>query len=101
MIDRFVAETSGLSEREKAIVLWWKDPVAGIFQVKRILPDGFVGENLINEVEYTIKPTTIPRQLEQIAEPGAFFRAKKFPQAIRNIFSRAYRIFLISRKKRY
>ena len=79
VIDRFVAETSGLSEREKAIVLWWKDPVAGIFQVKRILPDGFVAENLINEVEYTIKPTTIPRQLEQIAVPGAFFRAKIIP----------------------
>ena len=79
VIDRFVAETSALSEREKAIVLWWKDPVAGIFQVKRILPDGFVAENLINEVEYTIKPTTIPRQLEQIAVPGAFFRAKIIP----------------------
>ena len=62
VIDRFVSETSDLSEKEKAIVLRWKDPVVGLFQVKRALPDGFVAENLINEVDYTIKPTTIPQQ---------------------------------------
>ena len=79
VIDRFVSETSDLSEEEKAIVLRWKDPVGGIFQVKRVLPDGFVAENLINEVEYTIKPTAIPHQLERLAKPGAFFRAKIIP----------------------
>ena len=79
VIDRFVSETSGLSEKEKAVVLRWKDPVAGIFQVKRTLPDGFVAENLINEVEYTIKPTNIPRQLAQFALPGAFLKAKIIP----------------------
>ena len=79
VIDRFVSETSDLSEKEKAIVLKWKDPVVGLFQVKRTLPDGFVAENLINEVEYTIKPTTIPQRLEQLARPGAFFRAKIIP----------------------
>ena len=79
VVDRFVSETSDLSEKEKAIVLRWKDPVVGIFQVKRTLPDGFVAENLVNEVEYTIKPTTIPQRLEQLARPGAFFRAKIIP----------------------
>jgi hypothetical protein len=79
VIDRFVSETSDLSEKEKAIVLRWKDPVVGLFQVKRTVPDGFVAENLINEVDYTIKPTTIPRKLEQLARPGAFFRAKIIP----------------------
>jgi hypothetical protein len=79
VIDRFVSETTDLSEKEKAIVLRWKDPVVGLFQVKRTLPDGFVAENLINEVDYTIKPTTIPQRLEQLARPGAFFRAKIIP----------------------
>ncbi len=79
VIDRFVFETSGLSEKERAVVLRWKDPVAGIFQVKGTLPDGFVAENLINEVEYTIKPTNIPRQLSRFALPGAFFKAKIIP----------------------
>ncbi len=79
VIDKFVYEISDLSEKEKAIVLRWKDPVAGIFQVKTTLPDGFVAENLINEVDYTIKPTTIPHQLERLAKPGAFFRAKIIP----------------------
>ncbi len=88
VIDRFVAETPSLREEEKAVVLKWKDPVAGIFQVKRTLPDGFVAENLINEVEYYIKPTTIPRQLEQLAMPGAFIRAKIIPAGdVEYIFS--------------
>jgi len=34
---------------------------------------------LSNEFEYTIKPTTIPQRLEQLARPGAFFRAKIIP----------------------
>ncbi len=79
VFDRFIAETPDLSEKEKAIVLRWKDPVVGLFQVKRSLPDGFVAENLINEVDYTIKPTTIPQHLERLAGPGAFFRAKIIP----------------------
>jgi hypothetical protein len=79
VIDRFVSETSGLSEKERAVVLRWKDPVAGIFQIKETLPDGFVAENLINEVKYTIKPTSIPRQLPRFALPGAFFKAKIIP----------------------
>ncbi|MEW6375156.1 MAG: SEC-C metal-binding domain-containing protein [Thermodesulfobacteriota bacterium] len=79
VIDRFVSEISDLSEKEKAIVLGWKDPVAGIFQVKRTLPDGFVAKNLINEVDYTIKPTTIPQEFGRLAWPGAIFRAKIIP----------------------
>ena len=79
VIDRFVSETSDLNGKERAIVLRWRDPVVGLFQVKRALPDGFVAENLINEVDYTIKPTTIPQRFEQLARPGAFFRAKIIP----------------------
>ena len=79
VIDRFVSETPNLSEKEKAIVLRWKEPLVGLFQVKRALPDGFVAENLINEVDYTIKPTRIPLSLERSARPGAFFRAKIIP----------------------
>jgi len=79
VIDRFISETSSLSEKERAVILRWKDPLAGIFQVKRILFDGFVAENLINEVDYTIKPTTIPRQLTRFALPGAFLKAKITP----------------------
>jgi hypothetical protein len=79
VIDRFVAGTPDLSGDEKTIVLRWKDPVVGIFQVKGTLLDGFVAENLINEVDYTIKPTTIPQQFERLAKPGALFRAKIIP----------------------
>ena len=99
-IDRFVSETSDLSEKEKPIVLRWKDPVVGFFQVKRALPDGFVAENLINEVDYTIKPTTIPQQLERLAKPGAFFRAKIIPVSDNEyIFSGVQEFLDISEKE--
>jgi len=100
IIDRFVSETSDLSEKEKAIVLRWKDPVAGMFQVKRTLPDGFVAENLINEVDYTIKPTVIPPQLERHVKPGAFFSAKIIPVSDKEyIFSGAQEFLDISEKE--
>jgi hypothetical protein len=100
VIDRFVSETSDLSDKEKAIVLRWKDPVVGLFQVKRTLPDGFVAENLINEVDYTIKPTTIPQRLEQLARPGTFFRAKIIPASDSEyIFSGVQEFLDISEKE--
>ncbi len=100
VIDRFVSETSDLDEKEKAIVLRWRDPVVGLFQVKRTLSDGFVAENLINEVDYTIKPTAIPQRLEQLARPGAFFRAKIIPASDSEyIFSGVQEFLDISEKE--
>ena len=100
IIDRFVSETPDLRKKEKATVLRWKDPVVGTFQAKRTLPDGFVAENLINEVEYTIKPTTIPQRLEQLARPGAFFRAKIIPASDSEyIFSGVQEFLDISEKE--
>jgi len=100
IIERFVSETTDLSEKEKAIILRWKDPVGGIFQVKRAFPDGFVAENLINEVDYTIKPTTIPHQFERLAKPGAFFRAKIIPVSDNEyIFSGVQKFLNISEKE--
>ena len=100
ILDRYVSETPDLSETEKAVVLKWKDPVVGLFQVKRTLPDGFVAENLINEVDYTIKPTTIPQPLEQLARPGAFFKAKIIPASDSEyIFSGVQEFLDISEKE--
>lgn len=100
VIDRFVSETTDLGDKEKAIVLRWKNPVVGLFQVKRTLPDGFMAENLINEVDYTIKPTTIPQRLEQLARPGAFFRAKIIPASDSEyIFSGVQEFLDISEKE--
>jgi hypothetical protein len=99
IIDRFISETSDLSEKERAIALRWKDPVVGLFQVKRALPDGFVAENLINEVDYTIKPTAIPQQFERLAKPGSFFRAKIIPVSDKEYIFSGVQEFLNSSEK--
>jgi hypothetical protein len=80
VVDRFVSETHDLSEMERTIVLRWKDPVAGIFQVKRTFPDGFIAENLI---------------------PEHFSEPKSFLLVIRNTFSQVLRNSSIFQKKRY
>jgi hypothetical protein len=49
VIDRFVAGTPDLSGDEKTIVLRWKDPVVGIFQVKGTLLDAFVAGREFNK----------------------------------------------------
>ncbi len=79
IIDRFVAEAPRLSPDEKKIVLQWKDPVAGIFEIKELLPDGLVAENLINEVTYTIKPTVIVKELMNPGVRGKYLQAKIVP----------------------
>jgi hypothetical protein len=100
IVDRFVSDAPDLSQKEKAVVLKWKDPVTGFFQVKRTLPDGFVAENLINEVDYTIKPTTVPQGLERSARPGGIFRAKIIPASDKEyIFSGIQEFFDVSEKE--
>jgi len=55
---------------------------------------------LINEVDYTIKPTTIPHQFERLTKPGAFFRAKIIPVSDNEcIFSGTQEFLDISEKE--
>ncbi len=79
IIDSFVTDTSELSEDDKNIVLGWKDPIEGIFEVKKMLPDGLIAENLVNEVEYIIKPTIVISNFSRVFRKGVFFGARIIP----------------------
>ena len=56
IIETFVAERTDLPEQEREMILGWQDVTEGIFQVDRLLPDGFILYNLLNDLVYEAKP---------------------------------------------
>ncbi|MFF2039563.1 hypothetical protein ACFVVX_03985 [Kitasatospora sp. NPDC058170] len=52
VVDRFVAGRRDLSEADRALLLGWRDPVEGIFEVQRKDGDAVVLLNLVDDLEY-------------------------------------------------
>ncbi|MET8539848.1 hypothetical protein ABZW03_04200 [Kitasatospora sp. NPDC004799] len=52
VVDRFVAGRRDLSEDDRALLLGWRDPVEGVFEVRRKDGDAVVLLNLIDDLEY-------------------------------------------------
>ncbi|MCX4686645.1 hypothetical protein OG401_20420 [Kitasatospora purpeofusca] len=52
VVDRFLAGRRDLSEADRAMLLGWRDPVEGIFEVRRKDGDAIVLLNLIDDLEY-------------------------------------------------
>ncbi|MFE7527257.1 hypothetical protein ACFU7Y_16265 [Kitasatospora sp. NPDC057542] len=52
VVDRFVAGRRDLTEADRAMLLGWRDPVEGIFEVRRKDGDAVVLLNLIDDLEY-------------------------------------------------
>ncbi|MFE5580509.1 hypothetical protein [Kitasatospora sp. NPDC056531] len=52
VVDRFVAGRGDLSEADRAMLLGWRDPVEGIFEIRRKDGDAVVLLNLVDDLEY-------------------------------------------------
>ncbi|MFE9363652.1 hypothetical protein ACFYNN_12710 [Streptomyces sp. NPDC006978] len=52
MVDRFVAGRKDLSAADREMLLGWRDPVEGIFEVRRKDGDAVVLLNLVDDLEY-------------------------------------------------
>lgn len=52
VVDRFVAERRDLSEADREMLLGWRDPVEGIFEIRRKDGDAVVLLNLVDDLEY-------------------------------------------------
>lgn len=52
VVDRFVAGRRDLSESDRQMLLGWRDPVEGIFEIRRKDGDGVVLLNLVDDLEY-------------------------------------------------
>ncbi|MGW4897545.1 hypothetical protein ACWEQL_35640 [Kitasatospora sp. NPDC004240] len=52
VVDRFVAGRRDLTEADRAMLLGWRDPVEGVFEVQRRDGDAVVLLNLVDDLEY-------------------------------------------------
>jgi hypothetical protein len=52
VVERFVAGRRGLTEVDRELLLGWRDPVEGIFEVRRKDGDAVVLLNLVDDLEY-------------------------------------------------
>ncbi|MFE2041095.1 hypothetical protein ACFXAZ_09210 [Streptomyces sp. NPDC059477] len=52
VVDRFVAGRKGLTAVDREMLLGWRDPVEGIFEVQRKEGDAVVLLNLVDDLEY-------------------------------------------------
>ncbi len=78
VIDRFIKANPGLSEIERRLLEWWKEPVEGVFEVRR--RGGGVMElfNLVDQETYVVASTLGPGVLEQFPL-GGFVLARLDP----------------------
>ena len=84
--DCFTKENKKLIDEEKNIINNWKKVFSGIFQVKKILTDGFILINLIDNTEYTVKSTT---SLDPMIKKSDFLLSRILPLENYYIFSGA------------
>ncbi|MGW3073687.1 MULTISPECIES: hypothetical protein [unclassified Kitasatospora] len=52
VVDRFVAGRRGLTEADREMLLGWRDPVEGLFEIRRKDGEAVVLLNLIDDLEY-------------------------------------------------
>ncbi|MFC5667379.1 hypothetical protein ACFP3U_30980 [Kitasatospora misakiensis] len=52
VVDRFVAGRRALSEADRELLLGWRDPVEGVFEIQRKDGDAVVLLNLVDDLEY-------------------------------------------------
>ncbi|MBV2155911.1 hypothetical protein [Kitasatospora sp. SUK 42] len=52
VVDRFVAGRRDLTEADRAMLLGWRDPVEGVFEIQRRDGDAVVLLNLVDDLEY-------------------------------------------------
>jgi hypothetical protein len=52
VLDRFLAGQPDLTAADREMLLGWRDPVEGIFEIRRNDPDSLVLLNLIDDLEY-------------------------------------------------
>ena len=64
--DLAVCFVPGLSERDREILLGWKEPVLGVFEVQERRPDHLVCENLVDELCYCVRSNMGASFLDQV-----------------------------------
>ncbi|MFD8784129.1 hypothetical protein [Kitasatospora sp. NPDC059599] len=78
VVDRFVAGQRDLTQDDRAVLLGWRDPVEGIFEVRRKEGDGVVLLNLLDDLEYRTY-SNIGRSAFRGVSAGGFLLTRLVP----------------------
>ncbi|WP_371480257.1 hypothetical protein [Kitasatospora sp. NBC_00315] len=78
VVDRFVGSRRDLSEVDRDMLLSWRDPVEGIFEIRRKDGDGVVLLNLVDDLEYRTYSNVGPKAFRGVSK-GQFLLACLVP----------------------
>ncbi|MGX4731580.1 hypothetical protein [Kitasatospora griseola] len=78
VVDRFVAGQRDLTEADRAMLLGWRDPVEGVFEVRRKDGDAVVLLNLVDDLEYRTY-SNVGREAFRRVSAGGFLLACLVP----------------------
>jgi hypothetical protein len=78
VVDRFVASRPGLTETDREMLLGWRDPVEGIFEILRKDGDAVILLNLVDDLEYRTY-SNVGRAAFRPLPRGGFVHARLVP----------------------
>ena len=78
VVDRFVASRPDLAAADREMLLGWRDPVEGIFEIRGKDGDAIILLNLIDDLEYRTYSNMGPAFLRRLPE-GGFVHARLVP----------------------
>ena len=78
VVDRFVASRPDLDAADREMLLGWRDPVEGIFEIRSKDRDAIILLNLIDDLEYRTYSNMGPAFLRQLPR-GGFVHARLVP----------------------
>jgi hypothetical protein len=81
VISRFLASRRDLDETDRLVVSGWgQDSFLGVFEITRMIDNGVVGHNLVDDLEYRIFDTACQEWVIHV-ELGGFLRTRVTPIA--------------------
>ena len=78
VLELFVASRPDLSETDREMLLGWRDPVEGFFEIRRRDGDGIILLNLLDDLEYRTY-SNVGRAAFRSLSKGGFLLARLVP----------------------
>src|SRR5215470_3366790 len=78
VLDQFLAARPDLTATDREMLRGWRDPVQGIFEIRRKDRDSLVLLNLLDDLEYRTYSNTGPAAFRSLPKHG-FVRARLIP----------------------
>lgn len=79
VVERFVRARGDLPRAERDMLLGWRDPLAGFFEVEGFEGEVLLASNVIDELPYRIRSNRGVEVLREHASPGSFLVARVVP----------------------